>query len=292
MYVILGATGHVGSAVAETLLRSGDQLTIVTRDEEKAASWRSRGADAAVLDVENVDALRYVFKCCQRAFLLNPPAPPSSDTDKEERRTLTGIVEALDGSGLEKVVVESTYGAQAGDRLGDLSILFDFEQALARQPIPATVLRAAYYMSNWDSLLDSAKQGVLPTMYPADLAIPMVAPSDLGAAAARLLKEDADRAGVHHVEGPTRYSSSDVAAAFAIALGKDVSVTVTPREQWEDAFRKLGFSEAAATAYARMTAVSVDGTFNMPTNPERGTVSLDAYIKGLVGHHQGASPSD
>ena len=282
MYVILGATGHVGSAVADDLIRAGKSVTIVTRDEEKAVSWQSRGAEAAVLDVTDVDALRSVFKRGRRAFLLNPPAPPSTDTDEEEHRTFTSIVQALDGSGLEKVVVESTYGAQPGDRIGDLSVLFDFEQALARQSIPVTVLRAAYYMSNWDASLDTARQGTLPTMYPADLTIPMVAPSDLGAAAARLLQEDVARTGIHYVEGPVRYSSNDVAAAFAKALDKHVAVEVTPRDQWEEAYRKLGFSDAAAFAFARMMAASVDGSFEMPAEPERGRTTLDVYIAALA----------
>ena len=282
MYIVLGATGHVGSAVANALLQSGKSVTVITRDENKATAWRSRGAEAAVVDVADVEALRLVFRRGQRAFLLNPPAPPSTNTDVEEHRTFECIVEAIGGSGLEKVVVESTYGAQPGNQLGDLSILFDFEQALARQPIPVTVLRAAYYMSNWDDLLDAARQGALPTMYPADLKIPMVAPADLGAAAARLFQENTDRTALHYVEGPARYSSNDVAAAFGRALGKAVQVEVTPRENWEEAYRKLGFSDAAAVAYARMTAVSVDGSFDMPSAPELGRVTLDEYIADLV----------
>lgn len=282
MYVVLGATGHVGSAVADELIGSGASVTVVTRDEDKAAGWRARGAQAAVVDVADSDALRAVFKRGRRAFLLNPPAPPSTDTDRAEHRTVAGIVAALDGSGLEKVVVESAYGAQAGDRLGDLSVLFDFEQALARQPIPVTVLRAAYYMSNWDPLLDQAKNGVLPTMYPPDRAIPMVAPADLGAAAARFLREAPDRTGLRHVEGPEHYSSGDVAAAFAQALGRDVRLEVTPRDQWEAAYRQLGFSQPAAESYARMTAISVDGGFETPAEPERGTITLTRYIADLV----------
>jgi uncharacterized protein YbjT (DUF2867 family) len=290
MYVVLGATGHVGSSVVEELLRSGVPVTAVTRDEDKAAAWRRRGAQAAVVDVTDIDGLRTVFRQGRRAFLLNPPAAPSTDTDREEHRTFTSIVEALDGSGLEKLVVESAYGAQHGDRIGDLSVLFDFEQALARQPIPVTVLRAAYYMSNWDAVLDSARQGLLPTMYPADLAIPMVAPADLGAAAARLLREAPDRTGTHYVEGPSRYSSGDVAAAFAHAFGRGVRVQVTPRDQWEQAYRELGFSESAASSYARMTAVSVDGGFEMPAQPERGKITLDRYISELV--PQATEPAD
>lgn len=283
MFVVLGATGHVGSATANALLEAGEAVTVISHGEDKAASWKARGAEVAVADVGDPEALRAVFRQAKRAFLLNPPADVSTDTDAEEHRTAAAIVAALDGSGLEKVVAESAYGAQAGDRVGDLSVLFDFEQALARQPIPVTVLRAAYYMSNWDALLPSAREGVLPTMYPADLKIPMVAPADLGAAAARFPREPVEQTGARYVEGPERYSSRDVAEAFSQALGKPVELSITPRAQWEEAYRKLGFSVPAAASYTRMTEVSVDSGFQMPDEFERGSVALTQYIRELVG---------
>lgn len=282
MIIVLGATGRVGSAVAHSLLDHGERVTVVTRSGEKAAPWRERGAEVALTDVGDPDRLREVFRNGKRAFLLNPPAAPSTDTDREEHRTVDGIVRALVGSGLEKVVVQSTYGARSGERVGDLSVLHDFEQALAAQPIPVTILRAAYYMSNWDPLLAAARGGVLPTLFPADLRLPMVASSDLGRVAARLLREPVHRTGVHHVEGPHRYSSADVAQAFAVALARPVRVTVTPRERWVDDFRQKGFSEPAALSYARMTSVTVDGTCTLPDDPERGSVTLRAYIERLV----------
>lgn len=282
MYIVLGSTGHVGSEVASALLADGRQVTAVTRSEEKAAAWRARGAEAAVVDVTDVDALRRVFQSGKRAFLLNPPAAPSDDTDREEHRTSNAIVAVLEDSRLEKVVLESTYGAQPGDAVGDLSVLYDFEKAVTALPIASSVLRAAYYMSNWDMMLDAARSGTLPTMYPVDLAIPMVAPADLGRAAARLLTASGGDGGVLYVEGPRRYSSRDVADAFAEELGRPVALAVTPRQQWEAEYRKFGFSAPAAAAYARMTAVTVDGAYDMPENPERGPATLQDYIGALV----------
>jgi hypothetical protein len=58
---------------------------------------------------------------------------------------------ALEGSGLEKVVAESTGGAQPRDRIGDLNVLWELEEGLSRQTIPAAINRAAYYMTNWDA---------------------------------------------------------------------------------------------------------------------------------------------
>lgn len=221
MHIILGGTGHVGSAAAMSLLRQGEAVTIVTRDQSKGADWTRRGAEIAVADVHDSEALRQVFRQGERLFLLNPPADPSTDTDVEERKTVAAITAALEGSGLRKIVAQSTYGARPGDRCGDLNIFYELEQQLRAQPIPASIIRAAYYMSNWDSAVETAERdGVVNILFPADFRLPMVAPDDLGRAAARLLKEPIEQTGIHYVEGPARYSASDVAACLREELRK------------------------------------------------------------------------
>ena len=282
MYVIMGGTGHVGSGTAAALLGRGKQVLIITRDAGRAGAWRDKGAILAEADVEDVQSLRAAFRRGRRALLLNPPADISSDTDTVERRTLANILAALEGSGLEKVVAESTGGAQPGERIGDLNVLWELEEGLRRQAIPAAINRAAYYMSNWDAQLGAARSGKISTMYAAGLQIPMAAPRDLGEAAARRLMSSLDDVGVRYVEGPRRYCSADVAKAFSAALGRPVDLVVTPRDGWRAAFRKLGFSEAAADSYARMTEASVDSGFDMPDDALRGATTLDTYIRDLV----------
>lgn len=282
MYVIMGGTGHVGAATAQALLDRGERVVIVTRDAARASAWRDKGAELVEADAEDVPSLRAAFRRGRRALLLNPPADVAADTDTVERRTVANILAALEGSELEKVVAESTGGAQAGERIGDLSVLWELEQGLLRQPIPAAINRAAYYMSNWDAQLDAARAGQLATLFAADLQIHMAAPRDLGEAAARRLVSPLDDVGVRFIEGPRRYSAADVAKAFSAALGSPIELTVTPRGGWEEAFRQMGFSAAAADSYARMTAVSVDGGFDMPDDALRGSTTLGAYIRDLV----------
>ncbi|CAG5074642.1 hypothetical protein DYBT9623_05329 [Dyadobacter sp. CECT 9623] len=75
MYIILGATGHVGSAVAQSLLDQNESVTVLTHDPKKSSEWERKGATVSVVDVRDVEALRNVFKKGKRLFVLNPPAP-------------------------------------------------------------------------------------------------------------------------------------------------------------------------------------------------------------------------
>lgn len=282
MHIILGGTGHVGSATAMALLKRGKAVTIVTRHRDHGAALERAGATIAVADVHDVSALRAILRTGQRALLLNPPADFKIDTDLEERRTAAAIVSALDGSGLEKVVAASTYGAKAGERYGDLNTLFELEEGLRAQPIPFSINRAAYYYTNWDAQAQSVRErGVLQSFFPADFPLPMVSPEDLGDAAARRLTEPVSAGGIHYVEGPERYSPQDVANAYAAVLNRPVEVEVIPRSQWEAAYRALGFSEPAAYSYARMTAASLDDGFIAATQAERGKITLKQHVAGV-----------
>jgi uncharacterized protein YbjT (DUF2867 family) len=282
MYVVMGANGHVGSAVADALLREGRQVTVVTRDAWRAAHWQQRGVAVAQADAHDPDALRAAFRRGRRVFLLNPPADVSGDTDVAERATVAGILAALEGVALDKVVAQSTGGARPGERLGDLNVLWELEQGLRSLGVPAAVNRAGFYMSNWDAQLPAVRDtGVLTTLYPEHVALPMAAPRDLGEAAARRLVSGLDDLGVRPVEGPARYTSRDVAQAFAKALGRPVRVSVVPRERWVEAFRGQGFSQAAAESYARMTAAALD-SLEPADHAIRGSTTLDEYVQGLV----------
>lgn len=283
MYIILGATGHVGSALAKTLLDKAEPVTIVTHDELKAVDWINAGAQAAVVDVHDVKALHEVFMRGRRLFLLNPPAPISSDIIKEERKTLACILKALEGTPITKVVGESTYGAQPGDGAGDLNVLFEMEEALKNQGLPNSIIRAAYYMCNWDTSIQSAmEEGVIHSLYPLDFKLPMVAADDLGYAAADLITESADTTRTVYVEGPETYSANDVASAFSKALGMNVKAVHVPEDQWAKHLITQGFSKKAAKAMCAMTKITLEQKYERSANPRRGQITLDQYIQDLV----------
>jgi predicted dinucleotide-binding enzyme len=73
MYAIVGITGRVGSAVGENLLAQGEQIRAIVRDSQGAARWRDRGAEVAVADVHDSNALASAFEGIDGVFLMIPP---------------------------------------------------------------------------------------------------------------------------------------------------------------------------------------------------------------------------
>lgn len=277
--IVLGATGHVGRELTRELALRGHSVVAVTRN---AASLKDAHFSVAQADVLDTPSLRQVFSGAEKAFLLNPPAPPSGDTDQQERHTAEAIVAAMEGSGLRHVVAQSTWGARPGHGFGDLTTLYHFEELLAKQHIPATIMRAAYLMSNWDGPVSAArKDGELLTMLPEDLTLPMVSPRDLAKVAADLLEAGPKPIPVH-VEGPERYCPQDVADELTAATGQHVSCKVIPRSEWVDAFIGMGFSPEAARSYAEMTGTVIDEEIGTPRSDIRGKVTLRDHVRSLI----------
>jgi hypothetical protein len=85
-----------------------------------------------------------------------------------------------------------------------------------------------------------------------------------------------------YVEGPRRYSSNDVAAAFSSALGRSVVAREIPRAQWQSHLRNLGFSAASADSFIAMTSLTREGDFPDFVTTRHGSISLESYVSELV----------
>jgi uncharacterized protein YbjT (DUF2867 family) len=283
MHIILGATGHIGSVLIKLLAERGEQVTGVTHNRDNVKQIEAAGAKAAVVDVQDTNGLRALFKKGTRLYLLNPPGNFAADSLAEEKQSISSILSALEDSPIEKIVAESTYGAQPGDQLGDLDVLYGMEQALAMTPRYVSILRGSYYMSNFDMDLDTARsEGKIYTLFPIDFKIPMVAPADIAYFAADLLLEAKENTAVHYITGPQDYTPRDVANAFGKALGRTVEAVEVERPKWQEFLMKAGFSEASATSMANMTAVTLEQDFEVGKAPKRGNITLEEYIDHLV----------
>jgi len=99
MYVILGASGHIGSVVIDALRASGEKVIAVAHSADKAAAIARDGIEPVVADVTDTGQLRSILQKGRRAFLLNPPADIKGDTNAGELKTASSIAAHLKDPG-------------------------------------------------------------------------------------------------------------------------------------------------------------------------------------------------
>jgi uncharacterized protein YbjT (DUF2867 family) len=284
MYAVTGITGQVGGVVARLLLAAGQDVRAVVRDAAKGEVWAKQGCEVALADVNDQQALQHAFEGTEGVFVLLPPTFDPTPGFPEAHKTIDTLRAALAAAKPSKVVVLSTIGAQATqpNLLNQLQIL---EQELGTLPMPVAFLRAAWFIENaaWD-VAPARDSGIVPSfLQPLDKPVPMVATADIGRVAAELLRESWTGRRIVELEGPQRISPDMIAASFARLLGRDVSMTVVPRDTWEDLFRSQGMKNPTP----RMQMI--DG-FNeewicfegAEHEVRKGRVPLDTVLQSLI----------
>ena len=246
-YAVMGINGQVGGAAAQALLQEGKSVRAIVRDKGRAAKWASAGVELATGDYSNVEALAKAFQGVEGAFVMIPGNFAPSPGFPEARAAALAIHAALAAALPPKVVALSSVGAQHPRGLGLITQLQILEEALAPLPIPTTFLRPGWFMENalWD--VDPAvKTGVIPSfLQPLDKPIPMVSSTDVGRALAEALQQTWSGRRIVELEGPRRYSPNDLAEAFSTVLGRPISMTAVPRNEWEALFRSQGTADPA-----------------------------------------------
>lgn len=260
MNIILGASGRVGNTIVNHLLDKRVPVKAVVRNADKAAALAARGAIIAVADVENEPALRDALADGTTVFLLTPESGQTENLLEDAQRVLQNYKQAIAASPIDKIVGLSSMGAQHKHGTGNLLMSYALEHAFTDLERVQIFIRPAYYYSNWLQGWEMAKaQGVLPTFFPVDLKIPMIAPSDVGAFAADVIASRENMPRIYEIRGPESLSSGDVAQAMSEALGKPVQAVETPRDQWATVLAQGGFTPDGIRNFIEMTDAVIEG---------------------------------
>jgi NAD(P)H dehydrogenase (quinone) len=293
MYAIMGITGRVGSAIAENLLAQGKQIRAIVRNPEKAARWKERGAEIAVADVDDPNALASAFEGTDGVFLMIPPNFAPAPGYPETRKTLASFHAALEKALPKKAIYLSSIGAEQTSGLGLITSLHLLEQTLGDLPIPQAFLRAGWFMENhaWDVTTARSEGKIFSNLYPLDRKFSLVATADIGKAGADILRQEWKGTRYIEVAGPDQYSPNDIGGALSAALGRTIETVAVPRDKWTEFFIGQGMPKGRTEPRAEM----VDGFnsgwihFGVPgTEHFTGTTSLTSVIAKLAvnGSHE------
>lgn len=285
MLVVLGATGHTGSVVAERVLERKQPLRIVVRSAERGTSWAARGVEVAVASLDDQAALTKALQGASSVYLLIPPNYGATSWLAEQRRRIDRIAEAVKASGIAQVVLLSSIGGQLPEGTGPIRAARYGEQALTAVARHVTILRPGYFMDNWASGIGLAKeQGLLPSFIPSRLKMPMISTKDIGRVAADRLMAAGRGHTIVELAGPEEYSPEQAASALSRILGRAVVVQDAPLSAVVPTFTSFGFSTEAAGLFEEMYASFSKGAvgYERPESLVRGTISLAEALREMV----------
>ena len=285
MYAVMGITGHVGGAIANTLLEHGKQVRGIVRNPAKAQAWKDKGVELFTADYdENLSA---AFTAAEGIFAMIPPnmAPDPGFPDSVAR--VAAIRQAILSAKPPKAVFLSSIGSEKTSGLGLITSTHILERELSNTGVPSTFLRAGSFMENIVYSIPAARAtGSYFAFYqPLEHPFPLIATRDIGRIGAETLLQTWQGNRVIEISGPAYYSSNDVAAALEEALDRPVSGIAVPRESWVDTFAQNGMPADRSGAYIEMldsfNSRWID--FGVPnTEHVKGTTDLLTAVKHLA----------
>jgi uncharacterized protein YbjT (DUF2867 family) len=219
-------------------------------------------------------------------FVITPETGQEEDVLDAARQILDHYRKAVLTLSIPALVGISSMGAQHRVGTGNLQISYMLEHTFADLPVKQIFIRPAYYFSNWAEYLPAVKgSGKLPSFFPPDFSLAMVAPEDVGRFAAEILSAELIGNRMYEIEGPQWYTPRDVAQSLSDALQKDVQVQHIPRKEWDQTLKQAGFSDDAVVNFIEMTEAVLDGrtqTEGKTTIAVKGATTLDNYIRTLL----------
>ncbi|HWB78077.1 MAG TPA: NmrA family NAD(P)-binding protein [Nannocystaceae bacterium] len=284
MFVITGATGHTGAVAADTLLAQGERVRVVVRERGKAERFAAKGAEVAVADMADADALTKALTGARGAYLLVPPNMAVADFRAYQREVSDAIVEAVTRAKVPHVVLLSSIGAQLASGNGPIAALHDLEDRLEAIPSLATTsIRAASFMENLGGSLTMLGQGLVTSFHPADFAYERIATADIGKLAAAELREGGKSSIIELGSDPI--SANDIAAVLTKLVGQPIKVAEAPLDAVVPTFMGFGMPQQLAELYREMLAGfgSRHIGFEGGHRRIRGTTELATVLAGLLG---------
>ena len=246
MIVITGATGHTGSVAAEKLLATGAKVRVIGRDAKRLERFSQKGAEAVVADMTDAAALSKALSGARAVYAVMPPNLTAEDVRAYQERVTDSLAAAIRNSGIAYAVALSSTGADKTYGTGPVMGVHGLEKKLASiNGLNVLSLRCGYFMEN---LLPQVgvihSMGFMAGPVRPDVPLPMIATSDIGAAAAESLAK-LDFAGMQTREllGARHVTYTEAAKIIGVAIGKpDLTYRQVPASVLKPAMMQMGMS--------------------------------------------------
>lgn len=257
IYVITGATGHVGMKLCEILLSQGKKVRAVARNMEKLKPLMSKRAEIFQGNMEDQGTMTRAFTGAKAVFTMIPPNFKVENFRMYQNRMSQVYRASVIGAGVRSIVNLSSLGANHAEGFGPINGLHDNEERLNQlDAVNVLHLRPTYFMENHLPAQEMArKMGFYGSAIREDVKISMIAAQDIAAvAASRLINMDFQGKSVVEIMGPKEYTMPEITQIIAPIVEKpDLKYVPFSYEDAEKGMIAAGISKDLAAQYIEMS---------------------------------------
>lgn len=240
MILITGATGHLGTAVIQNLLKktSANQVAAFVRDESKASTLKEMGVDVRAGDYNDTVALGKAMQGIEKVLLI-------AGTEHNRRQQHQNVIDAAKKAGVQCIAYTSRALKDRNTLANRLMVgHFETEDDIKASGLNYTIFRNILYM---DSIPIYVGEKVFDTgifYLPAGQGrVSYALRSDMGEAMANALLENNCDNRTYKLTGSETYSFDDVAAVLTDLSGKQVKYAPTEKLTYEAQMIERGVPE-------------------------------------------------
>lgn len=186
---VTGATGDVGGKTIEMLHAAGADVRAVVRRPDQVRSFRERGIDARLADLDDGEALTTALEGVDQLFIV------TAATERQAEHGITAV-HAARAAGVRAIVQLSGGDAAEHSPMPWASAIWRIDRAVRASGLERTILHPSGFMTNLVPSGPAIRRGVFPQTM-GDGVIGWIDTLDIARVASTVLQ-----GGVHHGDEP------------------------------------------------------------------------------------------
>jgi len=272
--LITGATGDVGSKVAELLVRQGERPRLFVRDSLKARSRFGDRVDVFVGDLASRESLTRALEGIDEFFLVNSgPQIPVRDQI---------AAAAASTSGVKHLVKLSSMDVQQGLAIGAWHERG--EAAVRDSGVPFTFVQPTGFMSNLLAWAPSIKAEGVVRSSTGDGQRAFIHRDDIAAVVVAALTSRAYDNESLPITGPEALSFAEVTAKLGAAIGRSLTFEAISDEEARERYSQISGSAEETEAHVALWRAIREGRLGMVSNNVerilgRKPIGLDRWLR-------------
>ncbi|KMQ68764.1 NAD-dependent dehydratase [Chryseobacterium sp. FH2] len=287
--VLTGSLGNIGKPLTKALVEKGHTVTVISSKTERKPEIEALGAIPAIGSIQDAGFLSETFRGADAVYLMEAWEGIGSIFDKDIDfiagfHTIgNNYKQAVEASGVKKVVHLSSVGAHSATGYGTLSAHYDVETILKQLPNDVSIkfMRPVGFYTNLFRSISSIKEkGAIISNYGGNKKEPWVSPLDIASAIVEEMELPFNGRKVRYIASDEA-SPNEVAKVLGKAIGNpDLKWIEISDEQMLDGMLEMGVNPKIANGMVAMQASQRNGLLfedfyrNKPTF---GKVKLDDF---------------